>query len=668
MPENKDNDILTAVVLAQHGNKNACRDIYVFYFKKIYFICYEMTENHSLSVNLTREIFLKMFETVEKLEDYTLFEQWFYSLAVNICRESVEDMSGEPFVLSEKTEALARKTAKNGGDEGFENGIISVIESMITSLPKNIRVLFIYRYFAGLDPERISLLEHITEEEAENECAALDALIVKETEKIKEQGLDISGFTANMKNTLDHIANRKIVPVSLHKSVSDAIGVDVNPFAPSPKEKEEMEQNAKKSTRTSSSDKKSVKKNFFTKADLILFLVVLAAGLAIFAAVKYRSDSSSETTTAAVSATASTQTASAAVWNGAADVSFAAGDGTTDSPYQIATAGQLAYLANLVNSGNTEYALCSYILTADIVLNDTSDFSSWSETAPKNSWTPIGYSNSDDDHSYFMGSFNGNGHTISGIYVSSDGNYQGLFGIIRNGSVKNLNIEYSYISGGSYVGGIAGYYASDTGSSGIELCAFSGTVESSGNNAGGIVGYVRCEGENASITLSQCCASGIVAAVKYAGGIAGVSESASGSILIENSYSTASVTASGSAAGGIAGVQRVSDGNSQIKYCCNLGNISGESDGGIAGECSCVTGSGLSEVAYCYWLVSSASAAFNNGSDDEDRLLSVGVEALEEYEMREEKYMPELDFTKIWEIDSGGDYPYPTLQDMNFGD
>ncbi len=669
MAEEKNKQIFPAVVLAQHGNKNACRDIYINYYRNVYFICIEMTESHSKSIDLTTDIFIKMFDSVAKLEDYTMFEQWFYSLAVNMCRPFVPDNDNDRALINSDTAELAQaatKEAANGNSEEFENCVISVIENMVTTLPSEIRVFFMYRYFVGIDSDSIALLESISVAEAEEKCRAVDALINKKAEKIKEQGLDISKFIDNMENTLLHISHRKIVPTSIHAAVSEHLGVDVNPFAPSPAEKDQMEQDAKDAIRKSSGDKKKVKKKFFSKTDLILFLIVLIAGLAIFAVVKYRSSSSDSPTSVTASSTAAKQSATAIAWNGAADVTFAGGDGTSESPYQISTAGQLAYLANLINSNNSEYLYSSYILTADILLNDTDDFNSWSQTPPDNTWTPIGYSNSDADHGYFMGTFDGNGHTITGLYISSSDDYQGLFGVIRNGTVKNLNVEYSYVSGGSCTGGIVGYFVSDSGESEIELCSFSGVIDSSSDNAGGIAGYLRCEGDDTEIIVSCCCSTGSVVAGRYSGGIVGVSESASGTILIENSYNVASVSSSDSVAGGIVGVQRVSNGNSQVKYCYSIGDISGDMSGAIAGECSCVTGTGLSEVASCYWLADSAFVAFNNGSDDSDRLLSSDITELEEQEMRDEEYLSALDFTRIWELSDENDYPYPVLKDMDW--
>ena len=93
---------------------------------------------------------------------------------------------------------------------------------------------------------------------------------------------------------------------------------------------------------------------------------------------------------------------------------FAGGDGSESNPYQISNAAELALLHEKMVEDNenlkNDYASAHYILTADISLNDTSDFDHWETTGPEYSWMPIGF-----DTVEFDGVFDGNGHTISGL-------------------------------------------------------------------------------------------------------------------------------------------------------------------------------------------------------------------------------------------------------------
>ncbi|MCQ2316571.1 MAG: hypothetical protein MJZ85_07825 [Bacteroidales bacterium] len=156
------------------------------------------------------------------------------------------------------------------------------------------------------------------------------------------------------------------------------------------------------------------------------------------------------------------------------------GNGSQADPYQIATLDNLLWFANHVNSGNA--SACA-ILTADItmnegVLNSYGNLNSVDFVA----WTPIGGQNNND----FAGEFNGNGHTISGLYFNSDSrNNVGLFGkAVDNAYIHDLGIKDSYFYGKDHVGGICGDFASGQ----IENCWNGATVYAKDWNAGGISG------------------------------------------------------------------------------------------------------------------------------------------------------------------------------------
>ena len=81
------------------------------------------------------------------------------------------------------------------------------------------------------------------------------------------------------------------------------------------------------------------------------------------------------------------------VWNGSVATAFAGGSGTAEDPYQIANGAQLARFAAIVNGtldGTQQNTAACGKLTADIVLNDISNWENWESTAPANIWTPIG--------------------------------------------------------------------------------------------------------------------------------------------------------------------------------------------------------------------------------------------------------------------------------------
>ena len=665
MSEEKRKQVAPLVVLAQHGNKGAYRDLYIHYYKSIYFICKTLTGDAQVAMKLTAEIFVKMFESVSKLEDHTVFEQWFYSLAINMCRKGIptdENICADKEAL-EKLAKEATEFAKNKDRFGFEHGIMKIIIQMIAGLPTESKIVMFYRYVADVSEEKIAALEKSTEEDVVEQIKVLNILLEKQAEFIRQFGADVSMFLADMENTLSYISSKTFVPDAVHEDVSSELGVNVNPFAVKQEKKAEPVAVAEEK-RIPAKEKKPL----FSKSDVILFFVVAAAALLIFSAVKLYFNSKDEAKTTPV-ITTQQQAKPMLTWNGAAAASFESGAGTKEDPYIISSGGQLAYLANLINDGNSYYAACHYKLGADIRLNETDNFDSWAKTAPENEWTPIGYSKDDDTYSYFTGTFDGADHTIYGMYISEETDYAGLFGVVRNGHVKNLCLSGAYVDAGSYAGGIAGYFSADaTETSGFENCSVSGFIKSSGNNAGGITGYFRADGDGNTPVITDCCVFGSVyAANGYAGGIAGVGEAATGNSKIINCFNAASVSAAKNA-GGITGNSRCADGNSTIEGCYNSGVVSAdENAGGISGYINCVPGNGRVSVQQCFMLDTSCGADVVKSNNDA-RLVTGAIGMLTADEMKNRDNFTDFNFTDIWDIADEGDYRYPILRSAVTGE
>ncbi len=288
---------------------------------------------------------------------------------------------------------------------------------------------------------------------------------------------------------------------------------------------------------------------------------------------------------------------------------FAGGDGSEASPYQISNAAELALLHEKLVYDTNElkdgYINAHYILTADISLNDTTGFTSWETTPPQYSWMPIG----SGIIGSFDGVFDGNGHTVSGMYINTnagteeenDNNNFGLFDSV-GGTVKNLKIDSSFIevSGRSCaVGSVAGLLE---GTGSIESCSSNAVIRCYDSETGGIVGKTQsstighlsdeeAETEVLFSTVSDCSFSGTISqirdnAMSYMGGIIGA---CSGDILsCTNTGALYFTSRNIDSAGGIAG--RVNEGN--ISECKNEGILKCEPvdenaysmSGGIAGK------------------------------------------------------------------------------------
>ena len=266
--------------------------------------------------------------------------------------------------------------------------------------------------------------------------------------------------------------------------------------------------------------------------------------------------------------------------------------------YVITKCAELAYVAKEGGVWLTR----NYILENDLILNaGTLNYSKDGKllTSPSHRWTPIAKEDSD----FFSGIFDGNGHTISGLYVDEDSYNAGLFGNAGAATIKNLTVVNGYVKGIQDVGGIVGRgaYCADCVFSGavvgalpysggtLEIsaqvggivgsgylctgCVFYGTVVSKGAGTGGIMGNTLY----ASITGAEDCVSyGTVSGEKYVGGVAGL-----GRAKRCVNYGTVSGTWY---VGGVVG-----EGSEGLEHCANYGAVSGTDDvGGVVGDGSAV--------------------------------------------------------------------------------
>ena len=167
--------------------------------------------------------------------------------------------------------------------------------------------------------------------------------------------------------------------------------------------------------------------------------------------------------------------------------------------YTVTTADGLKAVADIANNGNLDINIT---LTADINLTGTT-------------WTPIAIN---FDHQY-KGTFDGGGHTISGLTVTGSDQWAGLFGYVdKVGTVKNVVLENVQITSDyqyAYVGGVAGYSEGN-----IENCSVSGSVSGNSNSDGtsNCVGGVV--GQQYGGTITECTSSAIVEGTNSVGGVA----------------------------------------------------------------------------------------------------------------------------------------------------
>ena len=241
-------------------------------------------------------------------------------------------------------------------------------------------------------------------------------------------------------------------------------------------------------------------------------------------------------------------------------------DGKT---YTVTSAEGLKAVADIANNGNLGINIT---LTENINLTDID-------------WTPIGT----DYYNQYTGAFDGGNHTITGLTVTTNGQYAGLFGYLgKAGTVKNVVMEGVQITSDNslgYAGGVAG---NSWGT--IENCSVSGSV--SGSDVGGVVGY------QSGGSITGCSSSATVKGEAYVGGVVGVTNN--GAILTA-CYATGDVTVendgtSNAWAGGVVG----SNAYCTVIACYAADNVSGTGSGTI--HVGGVTGENFDgTLTACYW-------------------------------------------------------------------
>ena len=231
------------------------------------------------------------------------------------------------------------------------------------------------------------------------------------------------------------------------------------------------------------------------------------------------------------------------------------GSGTKDDPYLIYTAEGLDAFRKEVDKSVTVNRAHAKLM-ADIVLNDgtfdeNGNYTKGASGKDAKKWTPI--------NGYFVESFDGNGCTISGLYVNGgdSGRNAGLFSCIVGGAVKNVAVT-GYVRGTVRAGGIAGYATGGSIEGCVNLCrvSASGSGYESGY-AGGIVGLLDPSGNDPDSSIRNCANWGAISASDglddnaHAGGIAG-GAGLDSEFTIANCYSVGMVS-SDSAIHGICG-------------------------------------------------------------------------------------------------------------------
>lgn len=262
------------------------------------------------------------------------------------------------------------------------------------------------------------------------------------------------------------------------------------------------------------------------------------------------------------------------------------GAGTEDSPYIIGSERELRFVhMRMLESRNFSEGKF-FLLTADIRLNgailDGMSENLMADTTALNRWTPIGTEENGSGYREFKGIFDGNGHTVYGMYVNSPSlENQGLFRVIgKGGAVRNLRIADSFVRGGGATGAICGT-CTDAEIADCESTAMivaEGATHQGGGIAGSVSGY---DGR-----LLRCINRGVVTGLSVPDECRGLWNCETGGI--SGNVSSAKIDSCanygkvcGDGWGAVGGVTGSVSGN--VRWCVNYGHVTSNACAGIGG-------------------------------------------------------------------------------------
>jgi len=258
------------------------------------------------------------------------------------------------------------------------------------------------------------------------------------------------------------------------------------------------------------------------------------------------------------------------------------GSGTEADPYLIANLDNLLYLSTVP----TLWASGLYFLqTADI---DASDTQNWNDGA---GFSPIGFGDDGYEGYEFRGSYNGDNHTISELFINRPEEERiGLFGKIDWAEIRNLGLVEAFVAGEVRTGGLVGYncyYSSITNS--YSTGSVTGNCYSTGGLVGVNAGYITNSYSTGNITGNR-----------FIGGLVGYNDYGH----IFNCYSNGSVTGN-DYTGGLVGYNNAGD----ITNCYCTGNVTGnDPTGGLLGV-------NAGYITNSYWNVETSGQTTSSGGE-----------------------------------------------------
>lgn len=255
------------------------------------------------------------------------------------------------------------------------------------------------------------------------------------------------------------------------------------------------------------------------------------------------------------------------------------GTGSVEEPFEIKTAEHLAWYRDYVNADNGipshHYNACAKLM-GDIDMSPICHPADKSKNLKECSWMPIAYNDA------WGGIFDGQGHTISNLYINNKNQCRGFFGAINSYSsqrsiIKNIIFEnvQVYYNAVNYSSQPVGVLASSCHCADISNVQINSGYVKGKSRLGGVLGYAR------DCSLTSCQNKAEITGVDYVGGIIGLCQDSQ----IKKCINYGNITGNGECGGLFGRITSTTNNQILISYCANYGNIQGQmAVGGIIGS------------------------------------------------------------------------------------
>lgn len=255
------------------------------------------------------------------------------------------------------------------------------------------------------------------------------------------------------------------------------------------------------------------------------------------------------------------------------------GTGSAEEPFEIKTAEHLAWYRDYVNADNGipshHYNACAKLM-GDIDMSPICHPADKSKNLKECSWMPIAYNDA------WGGIFDGQGHTISNLYINNNDQCRGFFGAINSYSsqrsiIKNIifeNVQVCY-NAVNYTSQPVGVLASSCSCADISNVQINSGYVKGKSSVGGVLGYTR------DCSLISCLNKAEITGSNFVGGIIGWCQDSQ----IKKCINYGNITGNGECGGLFGRIESRPNNQILISYCANYGNIQGQMDvGGIIGR------------------------------------------------------------------------------------